>query len=162
MKALSIRQPHASLLLIGPKRYETRGWRLPQALAGKRTAIHAAKSDSDLLEIAEYIAERRDGGPADETMDAYIRAIRAAGFENLSAMPRGCVIGSVVFPTCVEAQHASDHHNMGDFSAGRFAWLAAEPRLLREPVPFRGKLGFFNVPDDLLLETPMVSADDAI
>lgn len=152
MKAISIWQPHASLLLVGPKRYETRGWRLPRAIVGTRVAIHAAKATGDLIELAEYASDRNSGAPAEEAFDRYLRAILAAGFRTAGEMPRGCIIGSVVFRESVPSELAEGHGNFGDFSPGRFAWLAAEPRLFSEPVPFRGMQGFFDVPDELLAE----------
>ncbi len=152
MKAISIWQPHASLLLVGPKRYETRGWRLPRTVVGTRVAIHAAKATGDLIELAEYVSDRIDGAPAEEAFERYLRAILAAGFRTVGEMPRGSIIGSVVFKESLPSELAEDHGDFGNFAPGRFAWLAAEARLLPEPVPFRGMQGFFDVPDDLLAE----------
>lgn len=152
MKAISIWQPNASLLLVGPKRYETRGWRLPRSIVGTRVAIHAAKATGDLIELAQYVSDRNDGAPVEEAFDRYLRAIMAAGFRTLRELPLGCVIGSVVFKESVPSELAEDHGNFGDFSPGRFAWMAADARLLPEPVPFRGMQGFFDVPDELIVE----------
>lgn len=154
MKAISIWQPHASLLLLanGSKPYETRHRPIPRAIVGTRVAIHAAKADGDLLEIAEYAYDRQSGMPADPHMDSYLRAIIGAGFSSCAAMPRGCIIGSVVFSECVPAELAVNHNNFGDFSNGRFAWRASDPRRLLKPVPLRGMLGFFDVPDEMLAE----------
>lgn len=151
MKAISIWQPHASLLLHGPKNYETRSWRVPRSVAGTRVAIHAAKADGDLLDIAAYALDRQ-GGDIDEHMDAYLRAILAAGYRTCGEMPRGCIIGSVLLHDSVPAELAWDHNNFGDFSAGRFAWPVSERRVLASPIPFRGMQGFFDVPDDMLRE----------
>ncbi|CAB3754499.1 hypothetical protein [Paraburkholderia humisilvae] len=153
MKAISIWQPHASLLLVGPKRYETRGWRLPRTIVGTRVAIHAAKATRDLIELAEYVSGRSEGALAEEAFDRYLRAMLAAGFRTAGEMPRGCIIGSVVFKESVPSDQVVDHGHFGDFSAGRFAWRADQPRLLPEPVPFRGMQGFFDVPDELFAET---------
>lgn len=43
MKALTIRQPYATLIALGVKTIETRSWRAPQALIGQTIAIHAGK-----------------------------------------------------------------------------------------------------------------------
>lgn len=43
MKALTIRQPWATLIALGVKTIETRSWRAPQALIGQTIAIHAGK-----------------------------------------------------------------------------------------------------------------------
>lgn len=44
MKALTVRQPWASLIALGVKTIETRSWRAPKALIGERIAIHAGKA----------------------------------------------------------------------------------------------------------------------
>lgn len=151
MNALSIWQPHASLLLAGLKPYETRGWRVPAALLGQRIAIHAGKSTSDLEELAEYVHDRRENGaPAEEAFDRYVRAILAAGFQRFNEMPRGCLIGTLVFSACLPAEQIEDHQDFGHFGPGRFGWRASDAKLLPEPVPFRGMQGFFRVPDELL------------
>lgn len=43
MKALTIRQPWATLIALGVKTIETRSWRAPQSLIGQTIAIHAGK-----------------------------------------------------------------------------------------------------------------------
>lgn len=152
MKAISIWQPHASLLLLGPKRYETRGWRVPRSLVGTRVAIHAAKADGDLREIASYAREQLTGPGVDNRMEAYVRAILQAGYATCGAMPRGCIIGSVILLDSVRTELAIDHGGFGDFTPGRHAWPSRDPVALANPVPFRGMQGFFDVPDELLLE----------
>lgn len=41
---------------------------------------------------------------------------------------------------------------MGDFSAGRFGWVLENVRPFLAPIPFKGAQGFFQVPDELILE----------
>ncbi|AOH83647.1 hypothetical protein AWL63_06325 [Sphingomonas panacis] len=41
MKALTIWQPWASLIIAGAKPYEFRGWRAPRSVIGQRIVIHA-------------------------------------------------------------------------------------------------------------------------
>lgn len=43
MKALSIQQPFAALILTGRKRIEYRSWPAPEWLIGRRFAIHASQ-----------------------------------------------------------------------------------------------------------------------
>jgi hypothetical protein len=43
VKALTIRQPWASLIALGVKHIETRSWRASQSLIGQTIAIHAGK-----------------------------------------------------------------------------------------------------------------------
>lgn len=44
MKALSIWQPWATLIMTGHKRIETRGWAAPYSIRGQRIAIAATKT----------------------------------------------------------------------------------------------------------------------
>lgn len=152
MKAISIWQPHASLHLLGAKPFETRSWPVPKALIGQRVAIHAAKADGDLFEIGQYVLDRMSGSQLDEQMEAYVSAILGAGFRNCREMPRGCILGSVILSDSLAAESAENHHGFGDFRPGRFAWRVADSRVLANPIPFRGMQGFFDVPDDLLID----------
>lgn len=56
MKALTIWQPFATLILIGAKPYEFRGWAPPKWLVGKRMAIHAGARPVRAKEIKALIA----------------------------------------------------------------------------------------------------------
>lgn len=50
MKALTIWQPWASLIMAGAKPYEFRGWKLPASMIGQRIVIHAAARKIDRIE----------------------------------------------------------------------------------------------------------------
>ncbi|RXT29335.1 hypothetical protein B5P46_11680 [Rhizobium leguminosarum] len=56
MKALTIWQPWATLIAIGAKPYEFRGWKPPGWLIGKRLAIHAAARPMKFPEIYDLHA----------------------------------------------------------------------------------------------------------
>ena len=45
---------------------------------------------------------------------------------------------------------ACDDLMCGDFSEARYAWRKSEFKRLRVPIPFTGKQGFFEVPEDIL------------
>jgi len=55
MKAITIWQPWASLILAGAKPYEFRGWAAPRALVGQRIAIHAGARKARADEIRELL-----------------------------------------------------------------------------------------------------------
>ena len=55
MKALTIWQPWASLIIAGAKPFEFRGWRPPASLIGQRIVIHAAARKIDKALEAQYI-----------------------------------------------------------------------------------------------------------
>lgn len=150
MRALTVRQPHASLIVLGLKPVENRGWRPRPShaalligphdagTAGERIAIHAAKAPDD-----DRIAWAALGGePA----------------------PRGAIIGGV---TIVETHHANEcaHDDTSDFPlhigenhtvwrqrhcspmarpAGCH-WTLADPVAFAEPIPMRGSQGLWHL-----------------
>lgn len=55
MKALTIWQPWASLILVGAKPYEFRSWQPPSWLVGDRLGIHAGARPVKLAEVQDLI-----------------------------------------------------------------------------------------------------------
>lgn len=118
MKALSIRQPWAWLILHGGKDIENRTWKTN--FRG-RVLIHAAKGMTD----AEYAVASRY---------ASRRWISLPLFEKL---PRGGIVGSVEIVDCVQ-QDASR------WFEGPHGFKLTNPESLPF-VPLKGALGFFEV-----------------
>jgi len=147
MKTISIWQPHASLIVLGLKPFETRSWPAWKSLIGQRIGIHAGKALDDLQDLTEYLVQRDAGEERDEAFDAYVTALKAAGFKHLREMPRGAILGSAVLAECIPTEKLTDPGYFGDFTPGRFAWRMEDPIILPSPVPFVGKQGFFEVPD---------------
>lgn len=126
MKALSIRQPWAWLIINGGKNIENRTW--PTKFRGQ-VLVHAAKG----MTRAEY-----DDASLRVAM-AIDSKIQIPAFEVLE---RGGIIGSVEVVDCV--QQSESPWFMGPH--GFVLWN-------RKPLPFRplkGALGFFNVPDEVM------------
>lgn len=143
--AISLWQPWGTALFIDLKPGvplkpdETRHWALPEKHVGRTFAIHAAMRDTR--------AERNTWTDADPV---HIDAFRRAGFASYEALPRGCLIGTVVFHRCVLTQDASigwadDGFEWGNYEPGRFAWGTINRRLFKTPVPCVGRQGIFNV-----------------
>jgi len=136
MKALSIRQPWASLILKARKDVENRCW--PTKYRG-RILIHAAKGMTrEEHEDAIYFAVHaiRAGEPGGT---AHTTTLRELGFA-FEDLPRGGIIGSVEIVDCVSSSSSP-------WFVGEFGFLLRDPR----PLPFRpwkGQLSFFDVPDE--------------
>src|SRR5262245_38334629 len=138
MFALSVCQPWASLLVLGHKRFETRGWH-----TGHRgpLAIHASKL---LPPAARQLC----------LCDPVRRLLAESGFRCWTRLPRGVVLGTVELLRCLRVEEllpgllAGDEPPLGDFRPGQWAWEVASPRPLAEPLPARGRLGLFQVPLD--------------
>jgi activating signal cointegrator 1 len=123
MKALTLTQPWAQLVIEGRKQLETRSWQ-----CGYRggLAIHAAK-----------------GMPADA---------RAAAVEfgyDPDALPRMAILGHVTMLGCVPTHLvrydiSDEERSFGDYTTGRYAFRLAHPERYPEPVPVRGALGLWD------------------
>ena len=149
MRAISLWQPHASFIMLGVKPYETRSWAAHRPLIGKRIWIHAAKAKDDILELAEYCEDLRDGLPPEEPYETFRRVLVEGGFTKFSDIPLGCILGSAMLAWSRPTTQIPNPGPFGDFSPGRYAWHMTEIIPLRTPVPFKGMQGFFDVPDDL-------------
>lgn len=139
MIALSIRQPWASLILKAGKDIENRCW---QTKVRGRVLIHAAKGmtraeHEDAIDFAvdAIRTDPRNAGAG------RIVTLRELGFA-IDDLERGGIIGSVEIVDCVTASDSP-------WFMGEFGFVLRDPR----PMPFtpwKGQLGFFNVPESAL------------
>lgn len=137
MKALTIRQPWASLIALGVKTIETRSW---STRYRGPIAIHAGKADTD-----RWMLDHR------EAWGALGRVIGGA------APPRGAVVATATLADCVPMidgtgpipdgpfvyvdpdfvqvhngpddsapRYLEDERHLGDFAPGRWAWLLTD------------------------------------
>lgn len=124
MRALSIRQPWAWLILNAGKDIENRDW--PTRFRGD-FIIHASKG----MTKAEYECAADPlwarGGPTIELPD-------------IGDLQRGGIVGMVEMTDCVEQSESM-------WFQGRFGFILRNPRPLPF-VPYRGALGFFEVSHD--------------
>ncbi|SCX40619.1 ASCH domain-containing protein [Nitrosospira sp. Nsp1] len=128
MKALSIRQPWAWLILHAGKDIENRSW--STKLRG-RVLIHAAKgmTKDEYLMVSLCIAEM----------------LPVFDLPSFKQLERGGIIGSVEIVDCVT-------RSKSPWFFGRYGFVLRNPK----PLPFtpwRGQLGFFNVPVDAVAES---------
>jgi len=138
MKAISLYQPFASLMAIGAKIHETRGW--PTKHRGP-LAICAGKS----MVGWKWIDAKLD----DEIFEMF------GACHN--SFPYGTVVAVVDLIDCLRVEDAIPDEfdrKVGDYSPGRFAWKCANPRPIN-CTPIRGMQGLFNIPDiDILSSRP--------
>jgi hypothetical protein len=135
MKALSVCQPWAWAIVRGIKTVENRS--RPTRHRGP-LVIHASKSRRYL---GEDYAELLPGLPPEGQLDF------------------GALVGVVEVVGCVPLAEVE-----GDpFAVGPWCWLLAGARRIR-PVPFKGQISLFNVPDNLaraLLKTPRIAPGES-
>jgi hypothetical protein len=148
MKALSIQQPWASLVVHGFKRFETRTW--PTLFRG-RLAIHAA---------GRFRKSQREHC----WQDPYRSCLAEAGIDRLRDLPLGCIVGAVTVADCVPASDLADtidvrERQFGNFDADRHAWVLTDPMALAEPIPWTGQLGLFDLQEpDIFFELASLAA----
>lgn len=159
MKAITIWQPWASLIAIGAKGFETRGW-----FTGYRgpIAIHAAKKD---------VREIMRGLPSDVQREMFNCLYRHFGIGDgaLKRMPTGAIIATARLVNvwyiglgrdgpegirqekdkglCMKEPHlfpTAQERHFGDWTPGRYAWEFADVRPLLKPVPISGKQGLWD------------------
>jgi len=134
--AVSIRQPFASLILAGEKRYEARSWSLAEP---GWLLVHASTNTG--LSHTEVNA------------DPYIRkAIKKANLEERSDWIRGAIIGAMEvtgFKTPpVKGFTKKDIALCGDDAD--VLWTIGETIVFPESIPCKGKLGLFEPDDDVM------------
>lgn len=128
MKALSLRQPWASLVLSGTKTIENRTWRTSYRGC---ILIHAAREPND-----------PDRAPLPDAGRNWLEA-RAV----LGPLPYGALIGHVCLSDIVQG---ADTDASPWAKPGLWHWLLRNPVAFEVPIPWRGLPGLFEVPEDLL------------
>ncbi|MCK2122157.1 ASCH domain-containing protein [Pseudomonas sp. PNPG3] len=123
MKALSIKQPWAWLIIHGGKDIENRTW---HTKFRGRFLVHAAKG----MTRAEFNQATWVFGPL---------GVKAPSFEELE---RGGIIGSV------ELVDSLDHSD-SPWYMGEKGFVLRDPKPLPF-IPYKGRLGFFDVPEEIL------------
>jgi activating signal cointegrator 1 len=154
MKALSLTQPWATLVAVGAKRIETRSWSTKYR---GEIAIHASKGFP--RECRTLCSEQ-----------PFLRELTRAGW-SMPELPTGAI---VAVATVLEVLLTGDWLNYADrermirlpggrqfpvtpteiafghYGPGRYAWILDRVHQLCEPLPCRGALGLWTVPDDVL------------
>jgi len=132
MKALSLTQPWATLVVTGAKRFETRSWgtnyRGP-------LLIHAAKTFPKYAQLfaRELMSDRWPW-----------------------QLPRGAIIGRVVLKNIHRTEDIAPtltplERLYGDYTPGRWAWELAEAELFEDPIPYKGFSWLFEVDERKLV-----------
>jgi hypothetical protein len=138
MLALSIRQPWAWFILHGGKDIENRDW--PTKFRG-RVLVHASKGMTrDEWEGAWTFAHGTGASP---------KAVEAGLTRD--NIERGGIVGSVEIVDCVT-------ESASPWFVGRYGFVLRDP----QPLPFmpwKGQLGFFDIPCDLVPAAAVATAD---
>jgi activating signal cointegrator 1 len=126
MKAVTLIQPVAALVVLGACRLEVRAWRTSHR---GRVAVYASRA---FPHEAREVSSR-------EPVRSALRA--ALGHDDWRRLPLGALLGTVELLDCRPVED--------ERLPGGWAWLLEDAEPLAEPIPYRGHLGIFEVPDDL-------------
>ena len=155
MLAISIWQPHATLLVHGPKIHETRHWqpsrKILAQVIGKRVAIHASKNTTDLRDLAAHIHDTAKGFRVDPGWVPFAKAL-ARHTDDVMKLPLGAIVGTATFKAVHLCTANDDFGPFGNFALGRFAWEMADPIAFKHPIPWTGRQGWFAIPDDVIAQ----------
>jgi len=150
MKAISILQPWASLIVLGHKHIETRSWNTKHR---GRILIHASAGKNATNRGIQLDFQQE------------FSTLQLPKYENL---PFGAIIGSANLVDCFNTndyrnarqEHISAYLGgdgiskmeecFGDFSKNHFGWLLSDPVLFENPIPAKGKLGIWEFDESLL------------
>lgn len=129
MKAISIKQPWASLIAHGIKDIENRTWKCPQKHIGQRVLIHASNS-----KVVGWIMN------CEQRVQILVHPSGLAGVD-CNKLPRGAIIGSVVIADCVQ------NHPSVWAEKGCWNWILKDAVLFDKPIEnVKGKLSFWEYP----------------
>lgn len=120
MKAISLWQPWASLMVSGLKKIETRSWATNYR---GPLLIHAALKELPGLGIIGNIPR---GG--------IIGSVDLIDCQGVNLFNR---------PDYPERDY-------GDYTAGRFMWITENPKAFKKIIPYKGRQRIFNIPDEVL------------
>lgn len=127
MKALSIKEPYATLIVKGIKKIETRSYKTNYR---GPLLIHASKS-----KVEKDVLANKD----------------LASFYDIDELSYGGIIGKCEIVDCVymdekfleEIKKHKVEYICGDYKLGRYAWILDKVERL-EMIPVRGNLGLWN------------------
>jgi len=152
MKAISVKQPWASLIVEGIKPIENRTWPCPEKYIGQRVLIHA----SGKMDFANPLSALNDSQrlcfPTPESRHKLLD----------DSTTRSAIIGSVQIVDCVVNHHSIwaektnpievclngiPLYHVTQKEGVIYNWVLAHPIKFPEPIPAKGKLGFWDFPD---------------
>ena len=125
MKAITIKQPWASLIVSGLKDIENRTWSCPKKYLGKRVLIHAAKT-----------SVKKGWSALNGMQIKKVSKHKDKLYGDNEDLPKGAIIGSVEIVDCVQNHPSLWAEN------GVWNWVLANP--IYSPNQYRLKASYLS------------------
>jgi hypothetical protein len=141
MKVLTVWEPYASLLVMGLKEYETRGWetkyRGPLIIQAAKLNDNARKND--IYRVVRMLREQGMDKEAEALFESCGRSF-------------GCAVGVVELTGCKPMLDGGSviENSIGFFGEGRFGWKCDDPRKFLSTISVVGKQGLWNPSEELM------------
>lgn len=157
MKALTVWQPWASLIHIGAKPFEFRGWRAPSSAIGQRIVNHAGARPVKMNEVLDLIRHLESGDRDIVTSTCllpemalpFLRGLR----DRTASAPTSVALGSFTLgeprngiEIAEEFDLARVNDSERDFAAN-WGWPVLDYEAWPEPIPMRGAQGLWRWPE---------------
>jgi len=145
MRALSIKPPWIGAIVYSDKRVENRSWSAPDWIIGRTIALAASKAPDwdapDMAWTAAGLTPYEPGAPrkawtASLTLGAVIAVAKVAGCHYATSCPHS--EPGAPWPLCTRWSARDQFH-----------WQLSDVRPLPEPVPCKGALGLWRLPEDV-------------
>jgi hypothetical protein len=153
MKALTIWQPWATLIMAGAKTVEWRGWCCPKWIVGQRIAVHAGARPARADEIADIIARIDDEETSliGEIARPLLASVHRKGWP-LSSILGTAIIGKPVPALDWVRANCKKEFDSDRIDQHKFAWPLSKIERFEPPIPQRGAQGFWTCPGFPVLE----------
>jgi hypothetical protein len=154
MKAITIWQPWATLIMIGAKPHEFRGYPAPRFVRGQRIVIHAGARPVRPNEVEDLLcwidAEASGAGEFEDRTcldldKARELLLKVRASHRYRLLPLSMALGTAV---CGEPIQSCDLFKMNvadsDRAGFNWAWPLTDIRHFEPPIPMRGAQGFWD------------------
>lgn len=148
MKALTVYQPWASLIIAGAKPWEFRGRAVPRWLVGRKLVIHAAARKVRPMEVNELLLAAVENGRWAET--GLLREKALPILEDVedcpTILPLSACLGTVTIGEAIPAHLIAALGDSDRTAHHVMAWPMTNPEPFPRPEPMSGLQGFWNYP----------------
>ena len=142
MKAITLRQPWAGLLVLGFKKNETRSW--PTKHRGEITVTSSKKMEKDGIALLKWLSENVFGF-----------SVGSERYKTCSIL--GVALGTVEITdvhSSNDAKAMMEHVTnsaaelrFGNYEPDRYFYTCINPVLFQEPFPVKGSLNVWKMPE---------------